>query len=125
MPRLRSTSTSVMRMMKKKAMPSTAQATIVAHSFSGPLMYWVLKLTIARPRPSGMPPGPSPTIAPTIDAVALILSAVNRYGSAAGIRSFQKTLHRLAAYERINSSARGSGERRPRIMAIVTGKKVG
>ena len=29
-----------------------------------------------------------------------------------------------AAYERISSSARGSGERRPRIMAIVTGKNV-
>ena len=29
-----------------------------------------------------------------------------------------------AAYERISSSARGSGERRPRIIAIVTGKNV-
>ncbi len=30
----------------------------------------------------------------------------------------------VAAYERISSSARGSGERRPRIIAIVTGKNV-
>ena len=29
-----------------------------------------------------------------------------------------------AAYERISSSARGSGARRPRIIAIVTGKNV-
>ncbi len=29
-----------------------------------------------------------------------------------------------AAYERISSSARGSGERRPRVSAMVTGKKV-
>ena len=71
-----------------------------------------------------MPPGPSPTMAPTMLAVAVIFSAVNRYGSEAGRRSFQSTARRFAAYERISSSARGSGDRRPRIMAMVTGKKV-
>ena len=63
-------------------------------------------------------------IAPTIDAVAAILSAVNRYGIDAGSRSFQYVAERPAAYERISSSARGSGARRPRIIAIVTGKNV-
>src|SRR5919206_3139922 len=79
---------------------------------------------IARPRPSGMPPGPSPMIAPTIDAVAAILIAVNRYGSDAGSRTFRYTSQRDAAYDRISSRARGSGERKPRIIAIVTGKNV-
>ena len=40
------------------------------------------------------------------------------------MRSFQKIARRDAAYDRISSSARGSGERRPRSMAMVTGKKV-
>ena len=65
-------------MRLKKTMPSTAQAMMVAHSFSGPLMYWLLKLMIARPSPSRIWPGPSPTIAPTMLAVAATLSAVNR-----------------------------------------------
>ena len=67
-------------MSPKNTIPSSAQAMIVAHSFSGPLMYWLLKLMMARPRPSRIWPGPSPTMAPTMLAVALILSAVNRYG---------------------------------------------
>src|SRR6188472_3294692 len=79
---------------------------------------------IARPRPSGMPPGPSPMITPTMDAVAAILSAVNRYGSEAGRRTFRYVDHADAAYDRMSSSERGSGERRPRIIAIVTGKNV-
>ena len=36
-----------------------------------------------------MPPGPSPMIAPTMLAVAAILSATKRNGSDAGSRSFQ------------------------------------
>src|SRR3990172_4495075 len=79
---------------------------------------------ITRPRPSATPPGPSPTIAPTMLAVAAILRAVNRYGSDAGSRNFTYACHGDAAYDRISSMARGSNERRPRIIAIVTGKKV-
>ena len=87
-------------------------------------MYCLLKKMIARPRPLRIPPGPSPTMAPTMLAVAVIFSAVNRYGSDAGIRSFQSTAHGVPHSERISSSARGSGERRPRSIAIVTGKKL-
>ena len=93
-------------------------------SFSGAIVYCWLKKRIARPRPYRMPPGPSPTMAPTMLAVAVIFSAVNRYGSDAGSRSFQSTARRLAAYERMSSRERGSGDRRPRSMAIVTGKKL-
>ena len=63
-------------------------------------------------------------IAPTMLAVAAIFKAVNRYGRDAGKRTFQYVAQRVAAYERMSSSARGSGERRPRIIAIVTGKNV-
>ena len=63
-------------------------------------------------------------IAPTTLAVAPILSAVKRYGSEAGTRSFQRIRQRPAAYERISSSARGSAECSPRRVLIVTGKKV-
>src|SRR5436853_295419 len=38
-------------------------------------------------------------IAPTMLAVAETRSAVKRYGSAEGNRSFQSTVHRFAAYE--------------------------
>src|SRR4029078_1151381 len=79
---------------------------------------------ISRPRPSEIPPGPSPMIAPTIPAVAEIFSAVKRYGSEAGRWRFQENLEVVAAYDRISSIARGSNERRPRIIAIVTGKNV-
>jgi hypothetical protein len=49
---------------------------------------------------------------------------VKRYGSDAGARSFQRIDHRLAAYDRISSTARGSAEVRPRSVLIATGKKV-
>ena len=39
-----------------------------------------------------MPDGSSPTIAPTTEAVAEILNAVNRNGADAGRRSFQRTV---------------------------------
>ena len=71
-----------------------------------------------------MPPVSSPMIAPTMAAVAAILRAVNRYGIDAGRRSFQNTSRREAPYERRSSSARGSNDRRPRSIAIVTGKNV-
>jgi len=71
-----------------------------------------------------MAPVSSPMIAPTMLAVAAILSAVNRYGIDAGRRSFVKMPTRPAPYERRSSSARGSNERRPRSMAMVTGKNV-
>ena len=77
------------RIITKKVTPSSDATRIAAHSFSGPVMYCWLKLMIARPRPLGIPPGPSPMIAPTIDAVAAILSAVNRYGIEAGRRSLR------------------------------------
>ena len=46
------------------------------------------------------------------------------FGSAAGTRSFHSTCQSEAAYERINSTAVGCGERRPRRVLIVTGKNV-
>jgi hypothetical protein len=76
--RLRRTSISATRTRAKKAIPTTAQAITVAHSFSGPDAYCWLKLMIARPSPPGMPVGASATIAPTMLAVALIFRAVNR-----------------------------------------------
>ena len=66
---------------------------------------------------------PDPFLA-TMDAVAAIFKAVNRYGNDAGRRTLRYVAQRPAAYERISSRARGSGARRPRIMAIVTGKNV-
>ena len=77
------------RIITKNVTPSSDATRIAAHSFSGPVMYCWLKLMIARPRPFGIPPGPSPMIAPTIDAVAAILSAVNRYGIEAGRRTLR------------------------------------
>ncbi len=63
-------------------------------------------------------------IAPTTLAVAERRSAEKRYGSDDGTRSFQSTLHRLAAYVRISSSARGSAACNPRSVLIATGKNV-
>ena len=83
-----------------------------------------MKFRIAPPRPSWIPEGSSPTIAPTTLAVAEIFRAEKRYGSDAGTRSFQRIAERLAAYERISSSARGSADWSPRSALIVTGKKV-
>jgi hypothetical protein len=68
--------------------------------------------------------GKLPMIAPTTHAVAAILKAAKRYGSEAGTRSFQSTVHRLAAYEFMSSCARGSADWRPRRALIATGKKV-
>src|SRR5581483_1064810 len=45
-------------------------------------------------------------------------------GSAVGKRSFQSTVQRFAAYERISSTARWSAACRPRRVAIATGKNV-
>src|SRR6266852_8600379 len=63
-------------------------------------------------------------IAPTTLAVAATLKAAKRYGAAAGSLTLRRTSRDDDAYERMSSSARGSGERRPRSPAIVTGKKV-
>ena len=63
-------------------------------------------------------------IVPTMLAAAAILSPVNRYGTDAGKRTLRYTAQFEAAYDRISSRARGSGERSPRVMAMVTGKKV-
>jgi hypothetical protein len=63
-------------------------------------------------------------IAPTTQAVAEILKAVNRYGREAGSRSFQRIWSVLEAYERVSSSARGSTDVRPRRVLIATGKNV-
>src|SRR5918996_2975563 len=79
---------------------------------------------MAPPSPPWMEAGSSPMIAPTMLAVAEILKAAKRYGSEAGTRSFQRTFHALAAYERMSSSARGSADCRPRSVLIVTGKNV-
>src|SRR5262245_59071177 len=69
--RPRSAYSSMRRTARKKVSPSSAAASIAAQSFSGPVMYCSLKLRIARPRPNWLPPGfPSPTIAPTMLAVA-------------------------------------------------------
>ena len=87
--RPRRTTTSSRRMTAKNRMPTMADTKMAAHSFSGPVMYCWLKLRMARPRPSGMPPGPSPMMAPTMDAVAAIFKAVNRYGKDAGRRTLR------------------------------------
>src|SRR5581483_12075328 len=63
-------------------------------------------------------------IAPTTLAVAAIRNAENTKGSDAGTRSFQSTVHELAAYVRIRSSARASADCRPRSVLIATGKNV-
>src|SRR5690348_9807791 len=63
-------------------------------------------------------------MAPTMLAVAEIFSALNRYGSAVGKRSFHSTVHLPAAYERISSTARWSAAWSPRSVAIATGKNV-
>src|SRR5256886_17534522 len=63
-------------------------------------------------------------IAPTTLAVAATLNAAKRYGAAAGRRTLRRTSRDDDAYERMSSSARGSGDRRPRSPAMVTGKKV-
>jgi hypothetical protein len=76
------------------------------------------------PRPCWIDDGASPMIAPTMLAVADTFSAEKMYGSAAGILSFQRTLSRPAAYERISSKACRSVDWRPRRVLIVTGKKV-
>src|SRR5436189_5991034 len=74
--------------------------------------------------PPWMEDGSSPMIAPTTLAGAAIFRAVNRNGSEAGTRSFHRTDHFDAAYELISSWARGSADRRPRSVLIVTGKNV-
>jgi hypothetical protein len=81
-------------------------------------------LRIAPPSPPEIDEGSSPMIAPTILAVAEMRSAVKRYGSEVGKRSFQSTVQRFAAYERINSTARWSAAWSPRNVEIATGKKV-
>src|SRR5438105_5712571 len=63
-------------------------------------------------------------IAPTTLAVAAALNAAERYGAAAGSRTLKRTSREDDAYDRISSSARGSGERSPRRPAIATGKNV-
>src|SRR2546423_13104175 len=63
-------------------------------------------------------------IAPTMLAVADTRSAEKRYGSDVGKRSFQSTVQRFAAYERISSTARWSAACRPRSVEIATGKNV-
>src|SRR3954469_9497354 len=63
-------------------------------------------------------------IAPITLAVAEIFSAENTNGIDAGTRSRHSTFDRPAAYDRISSSARGSGECRPRSVLIATGKNV-
>src|ERR1051325_7971705 len=63
-------------------------------------------------------------IAPTTLAVAEIFSAENTNGSEEGRRRSQSTERRWAAYDRISSSERGSGESSPRSVFIATGKKV-
>ena len=76
------------------------------------------------PSPSWIDEGSSPMIAPTTLAVADTFSAAKMYGSAAGKRSFQSTRQLPAAYERISSSACRSADWSPRMVLIVTGKKV-
>ncbi len=70
-------------------MPTSEAMRMVAHSFSGPVMYCWLKLMMALPRPSPTPPGPSPMMAPMMAHVAATLSAVKRNGTEAGKRSLR------------------------------------
>src|SRR6266850_7979492 len=57
------------------------------------------------------------------DSVALTFSAVKKYGSAFGTRSFAKTATSLEAYDRMSSSAEASTRVRPRTVLIMIGKK--
>src|SRR6266516_1586759 len=63
-------------------------------------------------------------MAPMTLAVAELFSAEKTQGSEAGTRRRQRIFQRPPAYERISSSARGSGECRPRSVLIATGKNV-
>ncbi len=83
-----------------------------------------MKFRIAPPRPSWIDDGSSPITAPTTHAVAATRNAEKRNGSDAGTRSFQKTAHSPAAYERMSSTADGSADWSPRTVFTVTGKKV-
>src|SRR5436305_15307328 len=63
-------------------------------------------------------------IAPMTLAVAEILRAVKMYGTDDGTRRPHSTRQRLAAYECMSSTARGSTECRPRSVLIATGQNV-
>ena len=102
-------------------MPVAAPRTIAAHVTSNrrALALW----TMIRPRTRDAPPKYSPTIAPMRLSVAANRSAVKKNGSAFGIRTLRRTVHSVAAYDRISSSAAGSTWTRPRVTLAITGKK--
>src|SRR5450759_4330543 len=75
------------------------------------------------PSASRDPPKYSLTIAPMILNVLATLSALNKYGSAFGIRVLNNTLESLAAYDFINSIAPALTCVKPRTTLIMTGKK--
>ena len=88
-------------------------------------MYCWLKLRIARPRPCGTPPGPSPMIVPTMLAAAAILSAgeqVRARSPAAGPCGRRPTWTRRTSASARPRADRASAGRAS--TAIVTGKKV-
>ena len=62
-------------------------------------------------------------MAPISEIVIATLRLANRYGTAAGHRSFHSTCRGVADQVRINSSCIGSGEVKPFTMPIVIGKK--
>ena len=75
--------------------------------------------------PSLTPPGPSPMMAPTIARGGRDLERREEVRHRRGQPQLPVDVPaRGARSERISSSARGSGERRPRSCAIVTGKNV-
>src|SRR5262245_2011072 len=79
-------------------------------------------LAIRLPRPFCEPPKYSETNAVITDAGAAILSAVNRYGTALGTRTFRSTAASPAAYERISSRCTRSTSLRPRATLTSTMK---
>ena len=78
---------------------------------------------MAPPSPPWIDDGSSPMMAPTTLAGAEIFSAVNRYGIEAGIRASTgpTAARRVGVHQLVGP---GIGERRPRSVLMVTGKKV-
>src|SRR5450759_1250522 len=80
-------------------------------------------VTMYCPRLEWGAPKYSPTTAPIVASVVATRRAMNRNGSADGMRTQRKTWALLAAQARISSIAAGSALVSPRTVLIMTGKK--
>src|SRR5712691_9776626 len=107
-------------MVPKNAMLTAEATTIAAHAFANRKN--AASVMMNCPSTDWAPPKYSATIAPIKDSVALIFTAVKKYGSALGMRTFTNTTRSLAAYERMSSSDAGSTRVSPRSVLIMMGK---